>query len=226
MLSPASASSSIRVAIVEDHQLLTASLSAALEAEGHRALVAPMSSLKELKQYLHDTQSDVTLLDLDLGLIGSGTEVLPGAVAIGSKVIVVSGTADEAEVGECVELGAYGWVPKSASYDELLSAVLAAAMGEPLFTDSERDRLLRRSREKRELAEAAFAPFSRLSRREGAVLAMLVEGKPVDRIAAESFVSEATVRTQVRGILLKLGVNSQLEAVAMATRAGWRPDER
>lgn len=50
---------------------------------------------------------------------------------------------------------------------------------------------------------------------------MLRCGLAVERIAAESFVSGTTVRTQVRSILLKLGVNSQLEAVALAARAGW-----
>jgi DNA-binding NarL/FixJ family response regulator len=50
-----------------------------------------------------------------------------------------------------------------------------------------------------------------------------MEGRSVDRIAETSFVSSDTVRTQVRAILTKLGVNSQLEAVAMARRAGWFP---
>ena len=54
------------------------------------------------------------------------------------------------------------------------------------------------------------------------MLHRLCEGESVQRIAAESYVSVATVRTQVRAILQKLDVGSQLEAVAIAYRSGWQ----
>jgi DNA-binding NarL/FixJ family response regulator len=50
-----------------------------------------------------------------------------------------------------------------------------------------------------------------------------MNGQPVRDIARQSFVSEATVRTQVKSILAKLGVTSQLAAVGAAHQAGWRP---
>lgn len=211
----------VRVAIVDDHQLLTASLAAALRAEGHEPLVPELKSLPELASFFDEARPDVTLLDLDLGSIGDGKEVLPWAVAAGSNVVVVSGITDESEIGACLELGACGWVAKSASYDELLSSVLAAATGGVIVPEQERDRLLRLARERRETSAAALAPFERLSPRESAVLGMLMEGLSVERIATRSFVSEATVRTQVRGVLIKLGVRSQLEAVTLASRVGW-----
>ncbi|MGH9296431.1 MAG: LuxR C-terminal-related transcriptional regulator, partial [Acidimicrobiales bacterium] len=170
---------------------------------------------------LFEASPQVTLLDLDLGPIGRGQDVLRGALHSGSAVIIVSATNDEGEVGECIELGAAGWVPKSASYDVLLAAVQAVASGQPLLSPTEKDRYLRAWRESRERRSKALAPFAQLSRREGEVLGMLIKGISVDRIAAESYVSETTVRTQVQAVLRKLGVNSQLEAVAMASRAGW-----
>ena len=68
---------------------------------------------------------------------------------------------------------------------------------------------------------AAREPFDRLTSREQQVLHALADGRSVACIAEDWFVSEATVRSQVRGVLLKLGVSSQLEAVARATKAGW-----
>jgi DNA-binding NarL/FixJ family response regulator len=62
-----------------------------------------------------------------------------------------------------------------------------------------------------------------LTTREREVLAHLMNGQPVRDIARESFVSEATVRTQVKSILAKLDVSSQLAAVGAAHRASWRP---
>ncbi len=68
---------------------------------------------------------------------------------------------------------------------------------------------------------SVLAPFHCLTAREGQVLRALAEGVGVAAIAADWFVSEATVRSQVRGVLTKLGVTSQLEAVAAAHRCGW-----
>ena len=65
-----------------------------------------------------------------------------------------------------------------------------------------------------------LAPFSRLTVRECEVLQDLIEGKNAERIANDSFVSVATVRSHIKSLLAKLGVNSQLAAVAAAQRAG------
>ena len=63
--------------------------------------------------------------------------------------------------------------------------------------------------------------FARLTHREREVLGALVDGHGVHDIAASDVVSEATVRTQVKSILAKLEVSSQLAAVGLAHRMGW-----
>lgn len=212
----------VRVAIVEDHQLLSASLSVALSAEGYEPVVAPLEEGVPPPSFFRGVSPEVTLLDLDLGGAGSGKGVISSATVAGSKVIVVSATSDEADIGECLELGACGFVSKSAPYEELLGAVTALLSGGELTPEGERDRLVRCARQRRVAVEKALAPFHQLSHREAEILRQLMAGKSVERIASESVVSEATVRTQVRAILVKLGVRSQLEAVAMAARAGWQ----
>jgi two-component system, NarL family, nitrate/nitrite response regulator NarL len=66
-------------------------------------------------------------------------------------------------------------------------------------------------------------PFASLTEREQVVLAELMEGHCAEEIATAGFVSISTVRSQIKAILNKLGVNSQLAAVALARRAGWSP---
>ena len=61
------------------------------------------------------------------------------------------------------------------------------------------------------------------TRRELQVLGMIVNGMSARDMASESYVSVATVRTQIRSLLQRLGVNSQLEAAAMARAWGWQP---
>ena len=209
----------VRVVIIDDHHLLAASLAAALRAEGCEVEVPSPGG--NLSASLLAIAPDVALLDLDLGPYGSGEELLPALLATGCRVLIVSGTSDEAVVGRCLARGAVGWISKTESPEQLLAAVLALAAGKEVLSDAERDRLLRVWRERREAESALLVPFLRLSPREGVVLGLLTEGRSVDRIAEASFVSSDTVRTQVRAILSKLGVNSQLEAVAMARRVGW-----
>lgn len=216
-------SSGARVVILEDHRLLSASVAAALRAEGFDVLVPDLSDAAALVAGLRGQPPLVALLDLDLGSFGPGEDLLPLLVDLDARVLVVSGITDEPVIGRCLHAGAWGWVPKSAPLEELLGAVRLTVSGFPVLDRLEQDRLLRAWRQRRAEMEKVMAPFERLSRREAEVLAMLRDGKSVERIATESFVSEATVRTQVRAILTKLEVNSQLEAVAKATRAGWSP---
>src|SRR5207248_6808667 len=70
-------------------------------------------------------------------------------------------------------------------------------------------------------AETSTAPFGRLTVRERGVLQRMMDGKTAGEIAAESFVSVATIRSQIRGVLRKLGVHNQLAAVALAQKTGW-----
>lgn len=214
------------VVIIDDHELLSASLKAALEADGYRVTVPPLTDLGEVAEGLAGCAPEVALLDLDLGDFGRGEGLLPVLRDCGARVIVVSATADRAAAGRCLRSGARGWVPKNASFDELLSAISKEAFGEDSLAPAERVRLLDAWRNSQAAAEEALAPFERLTNREAAVLGMLMDGMTVDRIATESYVSAATVRTQVRAILMKMGVNSQLEAVAKAGRAGWKHPHR
>jgi two-component system nitrate/nitrite response regulator NarL len=90
------------------------------------------------------------------------------------------------------------------------------------MSKQERERLLARGREAGELDREIKARFELLTTREGEVLGQLMVGRQVSEIARRSFVSESTVRTQVKSVLSKLQVNSQLTAVGLAYRASWR----
>lgn len=212
------------IAVLDDHQLLRASLAAALEAEGYEVVAPALTEVGEVADILDKMRPAVALLDLDLGPFGSGEELLPTLQELGARVLIVSGQRD-AVVGRCLEAGAHGSVSKTASIDELLEAVMKTAAGEPVLSVQERERLLDAWRAQRNAVSEALAPFQSLTKREADVLCGLIAGKSVERIASEFYVSVATVRTQVRAVLMKLGVNSQLEAVAKANRAGWAPGD-
>lgn len=221
---PAGVSGS-RVLIVEDHELLAQSLAMALGAEGMDVRIVPLESLDGVVHVAEGFRPDVVLLDLDLGPLGSALPLVAPLTGAGAKVLLVTGSTELARIAETVEAGAVGYVQKSQPFDALLAAVLEVAALQTVLTPAQRTQLLGELRRQRREQEQRFASFERLTRREQEVLAALVDGKSADLIARESYVSVATVRSQIRAVLRKLDVSSQLAAVAVVNRAGWRPPD-
>jgi DNA-binding NarL/FixJ family response regulator len=215
-----------RAVLVDDHRLLAQSLALALGLEGVSCTVPDLGDPVALLAGIQADAPDLVLLDLDLGgAIGDGSTLVAPLVASGCRVLVVSASADRELVGRALERGAVGVVNKCVAFDALLDAVLAALRGQVVMDEADRHRLLSEVRAGRAHRAEITARFARLTAREAQVLSALSEGCSVSSIAARSFVSEATVRSQVRGVLTKLGVTSQLEAVALAHRSGWRDGE-
>jgi two-component system, NarL family, nitrate/nitrite response regulator NarL len=143
---------------------------------------------------------------------------------VGATVLVLTGSTDRALLGRCLELGAVGIASKSDDYDRLLECIDLAVRGESPTPVTERVELLVAAQEARAAELRRWTPFSSLSPREREVLDRLAHGEAADAIAAVTFVSLATVRTQIQSILRKLQVSSQLAAVALAHEAGWTLD--
>jgi DNA-binding NarL/FixJ family response regulator len=213
----------MRVLIVDDHELLAETLRLALAAEGYEVVVPPLSPA-DIFAVAQTTAPDVVLLDLDLGEAGGDGCVLVEALAVGgAQVVIVSGTTDRMRVAACLESGACGYVPKSAPLDDLLEAVRRAGSRQPVMSEAGRLDMIGELRRSRVERERQLAPFKDLTGRERFVLAQVIDGRSAADIATSAFVSEATIRSQIRSVLNKLGVRSQLAAVATARRAGWAP---
>ena len=163
----------------------------------------------------------LVLLDLDLGSMGSGLDLIRPLTEAGARVVMVTGVSDRARLGACIEAGAVGVVSKAAEFSVLIDTVHRAIQGVPLLSDDERQALLQEARRRRRADRDRLAPFDALSPREREVLVHLLAGESAETIAEKTYVSLATVRSHIRAILLKLGVNSQIAAVALARNAGW-----
>jgi DNA-binding NarL/FixJ family response regulator len=211
-----------KVILVEDHALLAESVGLALAAEGWQVVIADLQSEAALLASACGQEPALVLLDLELGdPICDSTRIIPALVESGATVLVVTGVQDRVRLAATIEAGAVGFVAKTAPFDVLLATARRAASGEPVLEKNEFMQLLADLRRHRAQRRDAHAPFDALTPRERAVLAQLSDGKSVDAIADEWVVSPATVRTQVRGVLTKLDVSSQLAAVAKARAAGW-----
>jgi len=212
-----------RLLIVEDHAVLADGLAQALAEEGFAVAVVDGPSEEAIIRAAADARADLVLLDLVLGdAIGLTLPLIEPLRALGAEVLVLTGATDPVLLGQSLEAGACGVVGKTAAFDVVLERVRRAIRHEGIMPTAEREALLAALRERRARDRARFEPFESLSPREQAVLGELMEGSSADEIAESSFVSTATVRSQIRAVLSKLSVHSQVAAVARAHRAGWR----
>jgi DNA-binding NarL/FixJ family response regulator len=211
-----------RLLIVDDHDLLVQTLRAALEAEGYDVRCAPSVAAGDVLDDATASHPDVVLLDLGLGE-ASGLPLIEPLSRLGATVVIVTGETDRLRLAECVEAGAVGVVSKSAEFDAFLDAIDEAATLGSLLSPHQREELLSELRRQRAEDRDRLRRFERLTRREREVLAQLVEGRSAEAIAETSVVALSTVRSQIRAVLTKLGVNSQLAAVALARQVRWEP---
>lgn len=215
------------VLIVDDHELLAGTLALALRQLGLDVHTSTWPSPGAIVDAARDLAPAVVLLDLELGAgLGSGLDLIGPLLDAGSRVVMVTGITDQARLGACVAAGAAGVVSKAAGFASLVERVRQAVAGTPLMSDDERHELLEAHRRHDRAVRETLGPFQALTAREQVVLGHLVAGQSAEMIADRLYVSLATVRSHIRGILLKLGVNSQLAAVAAAHDAGWAPPQQ
>jgi len=212
------------ILIVDDHELLAQTLALALRGRGHEADVVVVESVDTIVKEVRARKPELVLLDLELGKeLGPSTPLIPALRETGAVVLVLTGITDRTALAETLEAGAVGVVAKSQAFDEVVEVIGRVLAGQAAMRAGERENLLGALRASRSADEARLAPFRALTDREAAVLAGLLVGKTAEQVAEESFVAVTTVRSQIRSLLRKLGVNSQLQAVALARDAGWVP---
>ena len=221
------ARSDVRVVIIEDHALFAEAMELALSLEGYdvRRTPHPIAgcSVNAMLAAVLRMRPRIALLDLDLGYYGDGARIIAPLSSAGIQVVVITGSADRPRWGECLRNGARKVHGKAQPLNEILATVRRINQGLPVIDRAERDKLVQLWYDQRQECRRMDDRLQLLTKREQEVLAHLMKGRTVREIATLSVVSEATVRTQVKSILAKLEVSSQLAAVGMAHAVSWRP---
>lgn len=209
--------------LVDDHPLIALALGERLAADGRT--VDAVSSVADALAAVDRHRPDLCILDLDLGGSDDGLVLLEQLVAKGLVAVMLTGSRRTRALGDALRLGAIDVLDKTTSPDDIAAAVATILeVGHPTTGAGRRAELLAAADRASRDDEQRDAPLRRLTGRELEVLAGLVDGRSVDEIASEQTIAVSTVRTHVRRILEKLGVRSQLAAVAEAHRCGWPPE--
>ena len=211
-----------RVVIVDRHALVAQSLAMVLTAANVDTYVSNEQSVEAVLRHVRAFDPDLVLIDAGAE---EAVELVRSVARLGSRPLAISDGSDRIRVAACIEAGAAAAVSTLDPVDRLLSTIRETVAGRRVMpVAAEAEIIAEAQRERRDRA-VQFARFGTLSVRESEVLEELMSGKSAADIATESYVSIATIRSQIKAILRKLGVNSQLAAVVLAYQVGWRRSE-
>lgn len=208
------------VVLVDDHPLLGEGLRAQLERRNVTLEIAPEIAVGSILSLIEAKQPKLVVLDYVMPAIGVSTPLIAPIRELGPDVLILTGTNDAALWGSLLEAGAIGVMGKEEPLPQLLDGIESALSGEP-FRPGRAAEYREAWMQKRLMQERLRAPFLELSAREAEVAAAMIDGASPAEIAANSFVSVGTVRSQLKSIYRKLGVSSQLELVTLARNVGW-----
>ena len=204
--------------VADDHPMVRDALALGLRGAFPKAEVTLAGTLDEASGALA-ARPDVDLVILDLDM--PGMQGLAGVSMLRSNypsapLVIVSATRNAAAMRQVVEMGAAGFIPKSAPMEEIIGSVRAAMRGEIVLPPSAGDAL---SSTDADLATRA----ARMTPQQHRVFALMAEGKPNKIIAYDMQIGEATVKAHVTEILRKMGVHSRTQAIVLAQRLALDP---
>lgn len=197
----------ISVLLIDDHEVVRDGLRIALQFEGFNVIGEAASKNEAFAQIAHK-DPHVIIVDLNLP-DGSGLELIAWARHISPSIgiVVLTLNDDDAHLLACLEAGASAYVLKSDPVKDVVAAVSHAYVSPLSFSGKGLSVAMSRK-------ENGFG----LTPRELEILALLPKGMKSLQIAAELFISEATVKTHLSSIYRKLSVSNRSQAVALAIK--------
>jgi DNA-binding NarL/FixJ family response regulator len=212
----------IRLVIVDDQPLMREGFRMILSAQPDLEVVGEAGEGRTAIEIVETLHPDVVLMDIrmpDLDGIEATRRIQ------GSRVLILTTFGHDEYVVEALRAGASGFILKDATPEELVHAVRVVAGGESLLAPQVTTRLIARALPALSVSEPAPAArrdgaLAHLSDREREVLELVARGRSNAELAAELYISEATVKTHVSHILTKLGLRDRVQAVVAAFELG------
>jgi DNA-binding NarL/FixJ family response regulator len=208
----ATITSSLRILVVDDHRSYAEALSLAISVEPGFESIGSVPDVESAVDLVMSERPDVVVIDWQLPRV-DGVEGIRRILVADprAKLVMITGHADSSLRKLAALAGASAFLAKESSIAEIVQSVRDAVNGDSYIDITD------------DANEDTVSALS-LTPREIEVLYLLAKGRDTPTIAASLYLSVHTVRGYVKEVLRKLGAHSQLEAVAIARRAGLLPD--
>ncbi|MDX6480861.1 MAG: hypothetical protein QOG85_1371 [Gaiellaceae bacterium] len=213
-------SETLRVLLVDDHDLFRTGLRNLLEEQG-LDIVGEAATGSEAVAHVGDLSPDVVVMDLNMPAMG-GVEATRHIAEIAplTRVLVLTISDEDSDVTDAILAGACGYLLKDASIQELVAGIRAAARGEALISPHIAGKVLQRIRATSTNTGIETLIRTELSDREIEVLKLIANGKDNAVIAGELHISPKTVKNHISNILMKLQIDNRIQAAVYAVRSG------
>jgi len=208
---------SVKVLLVDDHEMVRIGLAAVLGTEEGIEVVGEASGGREGLRLAELYKPDVVLMDLVMeemdGIETTRrlTESMPEC-----KVIVLTSYLDDEKLYPVIEAGAFSYLLKTSRASEIASAIRAAANGQPVLESQVASKMMNRLRQ----SKTEALPHHELTEREMEVLKLIAQGRSNQEVADELYIGIKTVKFHVTNILAKLGVEDRTQAAIYAHKNG------
>ncbi|WP_418127004.1 response regulator [Streptococcus parasuis] len=208
----------IRVMLIDDHEMVRLGLKSYLNLQPDVEVVAEAGDGEEGLTKALEVKPDVVVMDLVMPKM-TGVEATLALLKEWpqAQIVILTSYLDNEKIYPVLEAGARGYMLKTSSADEILSAIRKVARGEYAI-ETEVEKKVEHHKRYPDLHED-------LTAREREILTLLAKGYDNQRIADESFISLKTVKTHVSNILSKLEVSDRTQAVVYAFQHGLVPQD-
>ena len=216
--------SPVGVVVVDDLAVIRGGLRMIVDNEADLTTVGEAADGSEALRVVAAAAPDVVLMDVRMPVMDGieATRRLTATEGRAPGVLVLTTFEDDEYVFGALRAGASGFLLKDATPDVLVAAIRSVAAGDTLLDPAVTRRLVERWADLEERSAPATLPdgSGELTEREQEILVGLARGRTNRQLADDLIVSEATVKSHVSSLLLKLGVRSRVQAVILAYELG------
>ncbi|MBS3680519.1 response regulator transcription factor [Ornithinibacillus massiliensis] len=197
----------IRVMVVDDHEIVRKGIIAYLQTDAEIDVIGQASSGNEGAKLILKEKPDVVLMDL---MMDNGTGIDATKLVMedypSCKIIILTSYYDDQQVFPALEAGAFSYILKTSSADEIVAAIKKAAKGENVIEPKVASKMMTSFR------GASRKPHDELTEREMEVLLCIGNGMTNQEISDHLYIGIKTVKTHVSNILAKLDVHDRTQA--------------
>jgi DNA-binding NarL/FixJ family response regulator len=214
---------SIHVLIVDDQELVRTGFRLFLETQPGLDVVGEAGDGEEAIERARTLRPDVVLMDIRMPTmdgVEATAKLTTGAIEPAPRVLVLTTFDLDEYVFGALRAGAAGFLLKDAPRERLIEAIRVVHSGEALLSPSITRRLIEDFAARSDPIEPPAAVLAELTPREREVLVLVAHGLSNAEIAARLVVTEATVKSHVGAVLLKLGLRDRVQAVVFAYEHG------